>query len=106
MKSMWAGKEGGAVTCRGCKGSGDCPRCKGDGGTGEHDRSSTSIERSLDLGGRQRGIRAVVERVDDRIGTEAMLASVEVGAPVIVNVWPTRCVNSQVCGRGMVKSFF
>ena len=31
MKSMWAGKGGGAVTCRGCKGSGDCPRCKGDG---------------------------------------------------------------------------
>ena len=31
MKSMWAGKGGGAVTCRGCKGSGDCPRCNGDG---------------------------------------------------------------------------
>ena len=31
MKAMWAGKESGAVQCRGCKGSGDCPRCKGDG---------------------------------------------------------------------------
>ena len=24
-------QEGGAVKCRGCKGSGDCPRCKGEG---------------------------------------------------------------------------
>jgi len=29
-KQLWAAK-GGAVQCRGCKGTGDCPRCKGDG---------------------------------------------------------------------------
>ena len=29
-KSMEA-QQGGAVKCNGCKGTGDCPRCKGEG---------------------------------------------------------------------------